>query len=390
MTNKDFFDNLLKNFKFTEKPEGRIKEMPVNYIDMEAPILNYDCGGAFGKDFTDRLREMVGAANATYTNESKWNISIARGVLFPLTYSYTKSKSTLDIHLIYCGHSARFRFYWKRLQKVKDGEGHKPLEYYNKCIDIFHQFGIDETKLMLKRKEGLAIVENGEIEGPNKRIPLGVEIGKHHTYKHVYHIDLNSAWPACACKEFPELRPAYEYMYEHRKEPQEDGLDFKGVMNISLGYFMSAHRPVLYRLAHIAKAAHNGCNKMLTDLTLKLGDAGFKVLLYNVDGIYYTSKDGTNRMYHDENEGSALGQWKHDYKDCKMRIKSSGAYELEENGVYIPKLCGTCRLDKVKPREEWRWGAIFKKKAKISGYCFREHRGKLFFSKYTDLGEIII
>lgn len=171
----------------------------------------------------------------------------------------------------------------------------------------------------------------------------------------VNHLDLNSSYLSGMCVAYPQLRPAIEWMYEHRK----DNVNLKSVMVASAGYFQSEW--CKYKYAHLAAAGIAWNNRQIERLTQALVDSGRIIVGYNTDGIWYKGP-----VYHDEFEGSGLCRWKNDHKNCKFRAKSNGAYEfIDEDGVYKPIVRGSTMLDKTKPRDQWQWGDIFREDARI-------------------------
>ena len=125
-------------------------------------------------------------------------------------------------------------------------------------------------------------------------------------------------------------------------------------INIEDDYY-NHYRP--YSLSKFAKVAVNGTNRFIEKCYFNLMKAGFKPLLFNTDGIWY--QDITGKGYHDELEGTNLGQWKNDHKDVKLYIKSPGAYQYIENGKVKTVLRGVCALDYIKPdRDTWEWKEI--------------------------------
>lgn len=164
----------------------------------------------------------------------------------------------------------------------------------------------------------------------------------------VHHLDINSAFPNGMSLAYPELRPAFEEIYAKRKEDP----DMKNVLNMSFGY-MQSHL-VKFRWSAISKAGIEWTNEFIEQKIARLQESGRRVLGTNTDGIWYQGE-----VYHDEDEGKGLGQWKNDHVYCRFRAKSNGAYEFVEDGEYHPVLRGYTRLDKVKPRSTWEWGDIF-------------------------------
>lgn len=193
------------------------------------------------------------------------------------------------------------------------------------------------------------------------------------TYINAHHIDLNASYNSGMMEAFPELGPAIRAMYQKRQFMKE----YKQVLNMTQGFMQSALTG--YRFAHISKAGYEYTLRRLDELTKKLNSNGFSAMCYNTDGIWYQSADGSNRRYTDDNEGPDLGQWKHDYVDCKIRFKSKGCYEFigtnTKDGIskYHPVFRGTSSYERIKPRILWEWGDIYKGDA--LGYRFVEGEG---------------
>ena len=224
------------------------------------------------------------------------------------------------------------------------------------------------------------MVDNGE-EIKKEIVPPHIEIldpfwvGKLMTVKNVHHIDLNSSYASRICEEYPELTPVYTELYNSRKD--NDGY-FKHVLTNSIGCFQSEYcvnpnnkrTSSPYALANLAKIAINGTRAYVERMIKKLISAGRVPLLTNTDGIWYYG-----RLYHDENEGTELGQWKHDHKNCKFLMMSKGAYQFEENGKCHSVVRGICNLDALEPdREKWKFGDI-KNLTYVVTYKFVEGEG---------------
>lgn len=178
-------------------------------------------------------------------------------------------------------------------------------------------------------------------------------------FDNVHHIDFNSSYASRIVEAYPELKPMYDYLYEHRKE--KDGY-YKHVLTNSIGCMQSKYcidinsdfRRAPYSLAAFSKIAINGNNDKIDDMMTKLIAAGRKPLLINTDGIWYQGE-----IYHDENEHTNLCGWKNDHKNCRLYIKSSGAYQYIEDGAVHSVVRGFSRLDALKPdRSKWLWREI--------------------------------
>lgn len=224
-----------------------------------------------------------------------------------------------------------------------------------------HQAFIIYKEMLIKHGislESLAINNGKEIKEtiPAPRIELTVPEDR--TYYNVHHIDLNSAYNAGMMKAFPVLEPAIRELYNKREQNES----YKDVLNMTQGFMQS--EMVGYKYAHISKAGYVYTLDRLEDLTNKLIAKGYRILAYNTDGIWYQSFDGSK--YSDEDEGKDIGQWKHDYIDCQIRFRSKGCYEFigtktKNNTIkYKPVFRGESSYEKIKPKEEWTWGDIYK------------------------------
>lgn len=235
----------------------------------------------------------------------------------------------------------------------------------SKCFKIFKDMckkhNIDLTQY--------AIEDGYEVKQQIQQPPIRLYRNEYRDriYYGVYHIDLNSSYFAGIAESYPELRPAIEDIYYNRKKYPV----YKDVLTHTQGYMQS--EMVDYRYAHLSKAGIDSNNRKIADLSNQLKHEGFVILAYNTDGIWYTHPEG--KMYHDEYEGTKLGQWKHDHKDCIWQAKSAGAYHYIEDDKCTTVLRGMTRLDKTKPREEWEWDDLYNSDTEIMKVIFTEHEG---------------
>ena len=279
----------------------------------------------------------------------KWNlikrtpsksISIAKANFNPPMYDVIARDTGIELTVIGYGKMLRIQF----RQIEQDGiYGRIALKEFKK---VLKKFKIDLDKYTISN--GLEI---------KKEIPkyiiaadrdfIGYEL------ENCHHLDFHSSFPAGLANTHPEFRPALEYIYKKRKESPM----MKAVLNASIGMFHSI-KETKACWAHLAKDAIQNSNDRITAITQTLLDNDRTPILWNTDGVWYKGE-----IYHGEGEGSGLGQWENDHVNCKLRIKSRGAYEFIENDKYYPVIRGLTKLDKVKPRAEWEWGDIFRKDA---------------------------
>ena len=211
-------------------------------------------------------------------------------------------------------------------------------------------------------------------------------VGNKRPFQHAYHLDINSAFMSGVACNYQVLEKPIRFIYNKRKE---DPI-CKQILNLACGFCQSKHtRGMLqlnkehrfqYALAKISRAALFYTNRYIERKTRALEAAGYIVLAFNTDGIWYWDVKQLG-AYHDEEEGISLFQWKTDHADCTIRFKSDGAYEFIEDGKYYPVIRGRTKLDEIKPREEWEWGDIYLEQAGVQRYGFNELEGFYYNDK---------
>lgn len=215
--------------------------------------------------------------------------------------------------------------------KTKDSDmtGSRAFRIFNKACKK-HSIDINKYKI----SNGKSVKD--EIESPYIRMFV-----KYKKIQRVNHLDINSAWSAGVCKDYPEFTSV---MQELRSKDKIIG-------NMALGYCQSKY--IDYTLSQLSKSGVNNCNRQLDGLIKKLIEQGFQIIGLNTDGIWYKDATGKNRLYHDENEGHDLGQWKNDHIDCEFMAYSDGQYWFKENGQFNVRARGYYSYEQLKPREDW-------------------------------------
>ena len=181
------------------------------------------------------------------------------------------------------------------------------------------------------------------------------------TYDKAHHIDFHSSFAGGLANTHPEFRKTLEWLYENREKDEIN----KNILNFSIGYMQSV-QGCKAKWAHLSKDAIADNNKRLLDIVKRLEESGRTVLLLNTDGVWYNGP-----LYHGEGEGSGLGQWQNDHKNCQFRMASAGAYEFIEKNKYFPVIRGIPNDIK----NDWKWGDIYKEKAVPSIFSFTEEEG---------------
>lgn len=184
-------------------------------------------------------------------------------------------------------------------------------------------------------------------------------------YGRVHHIDFHSSFAGGLAHYYPEFAEPLQWIYDNRKENE----DFKVWPSSLIGYFWSERYGAPY--LELARDAIYDNNERIRKLANDLKNAGYNILLYNTDGIWYEG----DVPYHGPGEGDKIGEWANDYENVqKFRVKSKGAYEfVDADGAYHPVIRGLTKLDRVKDRKtEWEWGDIFNTQAESIHFYWTE------------------
>ena len=247
---------------------------------------------------------------------------------------------------------------WYRVQigykkKTDDDKKVYGTQAWKIFLRLCKKYDIDITKFKLESKEK-GLEEKSQICKP--LIEFGEDGKENKIYENCHHLDFNSSYAYGISNYVPDLKPVIEEIYYKRNTHEE----YKNVLAILHGYMQS--ECVHYLYSDIARFANQDNRDRVLELALKLKASGKKIILFNTDGIWYQDDE----MYHDENEGTELGKWKHDYINCKLRCKSKGCYEIIGTKVktnetkYFPFLRGSTTYERQVPRDKWKWGDIYK------------------------------
>ena len=244
-------------------------------------------------------------------------------------------------------------------------------EIYNIARDL--RINLDPYTLDVK--EGLKVKETISSPLIEEYCLKGVLEYKRIDEANVHHLDLVSSYASRISEAYPELKPIFEYAFNKRHEKDNY---YKHVLTNAIGCFQSKVCPKYrdskhiapYQFANLSKVAIDGTRKLIEEYIDKLRKAGRVILLANTDGIRYQGE-----IYHDENEGEKLGNWRHDHLNCKFLVKSKGAYQYEEEGVCYSVVRGRTNLDTIQDRSEWKFGDILKENIILKQYSWNDDIG---------------
>lgn len=281
-------------------------------------------------------------------------LSHARDLKYISRYVVNYSTRMNSVELIIASREfGCFRFILGHIEVKEPAKGKNCLlEFYRIC----KMFNVDLAKYALTKEEGLKV--KATIEKPHiYAYELGFFLGN------VHHLDLNSSYFARIAEAFPDFYAPAKFIYDMRKTNEQASKFYKDILNCTQGIMQSKYcvdytadkRSHIspYQFSNLSKAGINGTRRVIEKYINILKREGKKILLTNTDGIWY---QGT--MYHDENEGSDFGQWKHDHTNCDILIKSAGAYQYREGGVVHSVVRGETALDLMKERKYWKFGEI--------------------------------
>ena len=358
---------LIKNYHYAYYD----KKSEINFLDREAK--NYIKPNDVNMEQFNELYFFIKGLGWRRLKRTKSEgISVDRKKFFGRGWDIRCSRTCLDLLLI------SGRYFWHFMFRCPAGKDEEiPISgtvAFRAFVRELEKDGVD--------LEDLAIDNGKEVKQtiPNAKIGLYSESVANRIYSKAHHIDFHSSHPAGMARYYPQLRPTIERIYEEKEKYDKDSWEYKirkAIMNETWGMLQSKYKG--YKWAHISRDGIQDTNDRIEELTARLIASGRTVLAWNTDGIWYTGD-----IYHGEGEGEGLGQWSNDHMNCRLRFKSRGCYEFEEDGKYHPVVRGYTGLDQLKPREEWNWGDIY-----ISipfAYKFDEEKGVYKTYDYDEIG----
>ena len=332
-------DNLIKELG---KRLSKYKSTPItrklNYKAI--PTNNIGISRESAKEFNELigLIHVIGFNRLQRTKSG--GISIKKGNFRPPFYDVRVLKSCIELTIISRVMTRiQFRASWEGQEKDSIGGTQAFKEFVRVCKK--HEINIEE----------LAITNGKEVKETIEKAKINTEprIAGHLIKGSVHHIDFHSAYMGAIAEAFPILKPAIIEIFDGRKEKAIN----KGILTHTFGYFQSSCCG--YKYSHLSKAAVEGINRKLEELTLKIKESGGEILAYNTDGIWYQREE----PYHGEGEGKGLFQWENDHVNCSIFFRSAGCYcyrefDKESNRYKDHAVArGKYRLDKYKPRDKW-------------------------------------
>lgn len=343
-----------KHVAWSDKPNKRL--MPINFFTPE----QRDEFNEVYKYIKDNYRyvEKTESGSMPYNHKVKY------------LHRYIINKSTTRFEIVLVCDLGCYRFQFGCLPgETNTISGRKALQEIYKASELFN---IDFSKYAVEPLEGEEIKKTIDRPQIDDYCLKGKEYAE---FDNVHHLDLNSSYASRICEVYPELKPMYEYLYKHRKDNNDY---YKHVLTNSIGCMQSEYcvdyrdrkSSSPYQFATLAKRAIDNTASLIRDYVLKLVLSGRKVLLTNTDGIWYQGE-----IFHDEYEGTELGQWKNDHTNCKLLVKSVGAYQYIEDGVCHTVVRGETNLDAYKDREEWEYGDILRTDLYVRRWEFDINKG---------------
>lgn len=315
----------------------------VNFLKIPVTVFDINEGGAEEWNEIYKLHKSLEYATPIVRTESG-GISIDRKDFTPPSWDVIEHSSCLELTSLMLNGMRRFQFRQDIKSDVTAMGGRKAITLFSRHLKRISGISLKDYKIsdgMRIRKE----VPKYLIQVNKQFIHESSFIEDAKTFHHVHHADFHQSFPAGLANTHPEFRDTIEYFYTRRKKHPE----YKGALNSLIGIMWS---PSFQRAcyANLARDAISDNNCRVLNLTKHLEDSGRIPLLWNTDGVWYMGD-----VYHGQGEGSGIGQWENDHVDCTFRVKSRGAYEFIENGIYHSVVRGIRKEEQA----GWKWGDIF-------------------------------
>lgn len=269
---------------------------------------------------------------------------------YVVNYSEKKQSCELIIASVKFG---VYRFILGHVNDVEENKGTKAiLEFYRMCDEE----GIDLSEYALDTTKGYMVKQT--IKKPR----VEYLFSSRQWFSNVHHLDFNSSYFSRIVERKPKLKPVVEKIYALR---HVDSQKYKDILNCTAGMMQSDYCPnyfdrhlewkrrAPYQFAGLSRDAVNGNRELIDEYVKLLEDNGRTPILINTDGIWYQGE-----IYHDSREGEALGQWKHDYTNCSLVVRSAGCYQFCHDGKVYTRARGSYTLDRTLSRDNWKLGQI--------------------------------
>lgn len=187
------------------------------------------------------------------------------------------------------------------------------------------------------------------------------------TIDNCFSLDRNSAFLASMLEVYPQTKPWVDKYYQDKLA---GNTEIKPYDKIIIGWLKN---PSKHRY-HAWKKIISNSNRFIHNLRQAIEANGNEVLLVNTDAIKFIG----DFKYPTSTE---LGGFKYEWQDTKMYIKGVKSYAYLDGNKWKFKQAGKCRLDEVKPRDEWTLDE-FKHSTTISILKVRIIKGTNYIEEY--------
>lgn len=165
-----------------------------------------------------------------------------------------------------------------------------------------------------------------------------------------YSLDRNGSFLASLLDCYPEAKPWVDKYQKdklrikdipkNRRTAQDK--DILSYDKIFVGWL---NNPKYHRHNAWCKIINNA-NEVIHKLRCAIEDAGHTVLVVNTDAVKFTGK-------FDYATSLEIGGFKYEWQAADMYIKGVKSYAYNEGNGWQFKQAGKCKLDELKPREQW-------------------------------------
>lgn len=183
-------------------------------------------------------------------------------------------------------------------------------------------------------------------------------------------LDRNSSFLASMLKVFPQTKPFVEKYYKEKlfkkQTNAKDYDEFKMFDKIIVGWLRN---PKIGK-TKAWQMIINDSNLTIHNLRKRIEKAGCTVVLVNTDAVKFKGD-------FDYSESTKIGDFKYEFKNCKMFIKGPKSYGVEIDGKWKFKNAGRSKLDLIKSRENWTLND-FKNLENFQEFVKMNEKGELF------------
>lgn len=171
-----------------------------------------------------------------------------------------------------------------------------------------------------------------------------------YTINDCYSLDRNGSFLASLYDCYPESKPWIDKFQADKlrikaipkEERSDEDTEILSYDKIFVGWL---NNPKYHRHNAWCKIINNA-NRVIHELRTVIEHAGHTVLVVNTDAVKFIGR-------YDYPTSTEIGGFKFEWQAAKMYIKGVKSYAYDDGDGWKFKQAGKCKLDSLKPRDEW-------------------------------------